>query len=74
MTFYWLAWLILGFGVPEAVGLASGHPQWTLSDTVWQIFQVHPGDPRPWHWRFAHFVLAAFMVWLAGHFVFRIWR
>lgn len=73
MTVYWLAWLILGFGVPECYALASGHPQWTLSDTVWRIFQVH-ANPQPWHWTVAHFLLAAFMVWLTGHFVFRIWR
>ena len=72
MTGYWIVWLVLGFGVPETVALASGHPEWTLSDTVWRVFAVT--DPRPWHWKVAHLILACFMLWLTGHFVFRIWR
>lgn len=74
MTWYWIAWLILGFGVPEGVALGTGRPQNTLSDTVWRVFQVHSGDARPWHWTFAHLLLACFLLWLTGHFVFRIWR
>lgn len=74
MIWYWLVWLVIGFGVPEAWAIISGHPQYTLSDTVWRIFQVEPLDPTPWHWKFVHFILAAFMLWLTGHFVFRIWR
>lgn len=73
MLWYWLVWLVVGFCLPEFVALGTGHPQWTLSDTVWRIFSVQPHQDV-WQWKAAHFLLAVFMVWLTGHLVFRIWR
>lgn len=73
MAWYWLAWLVLGFGVPEAIELARGDSADTLSDTVWRWFGVTLHQP-PWRWSFLHFVLAALMFWLFFHFVFRLFR
>lgn len=69
---YWLIWIVLGFGVPETIALFRNRDN-TLSDTVWQWFGVTDGVPF-WHWTFLHFVLLLFMVWLFGHFVFGLWR
>jgi hypothetical protein len=71
--YYWLAWLALGFGIPEGIALATGHPGNTLSDTVWHWCDVTPGSTLG-HWTFLHIVLAALMFWLSGHFVLGIWR
>lgn len=74
MVWYWVAWLILGFGVPEAVALATGHPQNTLSDTVWRLCSVKPHQDNPLAWNAAHILMSMFLVWVLLHFVFRIWR
>ena len=73
MSLYWAAWLLLGFGVPEAIALVTHHPERTLSDAVWRWFDVLPGQ-TVWQWKFVHFILLAIVVWLAGHLAFRIWR
>lgn len=73
MYVYWWAWLLGGFCVPEFIGLLSGHPEWTFSDFVWRVCDVLPGQTVR-EWTFAHVALAALMVWLLFHFVFRIWR
>lgn len=71
--FYWVfVWGALGFGVPETLALATGHPQYTLSETVWRVFDVLPGQTIK-QWTITHFLLFAGMVWLFGHFVFRVW-
>lgn len=70
---YWAAWLLLGFGIPETIALVSHHPENTLSEVVWRWFDVLPGQTL-WQWKFVHFILLAFLVWLAGHLAFRIWR
>ena len=69
---YWLLWLIVGFVVPETYALITNARN-TLSWTVWDWFGVRAGVPIS-HWTFLHFLLLAFMVWLAFHFVFGIWR
>ena len=73
LTWYWIGWLILGFGVPEGFGLITGRYTWTLSETVWHIFSVDPHQ-TVWQWKFTHLVLALFMCWLTAHLAFRIWR
>lgn len=77
MIFYWVVvWGVLGFGVPETYALATGHGEWTLSETVWRLFDVVPGSTFK-QWSIVHFLLAAAMTWLYVHFVFgifRIWR
>lgn len=71
-SWYWALWLVVGFGVPECIALLNKDYGDTLSDTVWSWFGVFR-DQAPWHWGVLHFLLAAFMVWLTCHFVFRIW-
>lgn len=70
MSWYWAAWLILGFGVPEGIALGTGHAQWTLSETAWNWFDVLPGQTVR-QWTIVHFLLAGFMTWLTLHLVFR---
>jgi hypothetical protein len=72
MQWYWACWIILGFGIPETVGIIR-NPKWTLSDTVWSWAHVEPGMSVA-SWSFIHFMLLLGMVWLTGHFVFGIWR
>lgn len=72
-TIYWLVWGVVFFGGPEFYSIVTGHPEGTLSDTVWRLFQV-AGDPRPWHWTAVHMLGALFFLWLGGHLMFRIWR
>jgi hypothetical protein len=70
---YWPIWIVVLFGVPEAVALLTKHPEGTLSDWVWRVFDVLPGDTL-WEWKAAHLLLLCFMVWLTLHLAFRIWR
>ena len=69
---YWLAWILAGFAVPETIALVRD-PRDTLSWTVWGWFGVREGVPI-WQWNLLHILLLLFMVWLFGHMVFRIWR
>lgn len=77
VTLYWtVGWGLLGFGLPETLALATGHPEFTLSDTVWRLFDVLPGQ-TPIQWSILHFVLAMAMTWLWIHFVLqgiRVWH
>jgi hypothetical protein len=78
MGWYWLAWIVLGFGIPEAYGLIFNAGD-TLSENVWGF-----EDYNPWHptvladWTWLHLTLAGFMlvfmVWLFCHLIFGIWR
>lgn len=73
---YWALWLVVLFGVPETIALATGHDEWTLSETAWRWFNVVPGQTVR-QWTIVHFLLAAFMIWLTLHMVFRaftVWR
>lgn len=71
-AWYWLGWVVIGFGLPETIAIARD-PDDTLSDTVWRWFGVREGMPI-WQWNILHIALLAFMVWLFGHMVFGIWR
>lgn len=74
---YWLAWFILTFLffiVPEVVSLVSGHPENTLSASIWRLEDYDPATGlRTWnafHLLFAGELLTLF-VWLFFHFIFR---
>ncbi|MEU8968177.1 hypothetical protein AB0D11_02680 [Streptomyces monashensis] len=69
---YWLLWLLVGFVVPETIALIRD-PKNTLSYAVWDWFGVKAGVPIS-HWTVLHVLLLAFVIWLAGHFAFGIWR
>jgi hypothetical protein len=69
---FWAVLFAIGSGF-ELVALITRNYAWTLSETVWQFFDVMPGQTI-WQWRFVHLLLFAFMVWLTIHFAFRVWR
>lgn len=79
MSVYWvLVWFALGFGIPEGIALATGHPENTLSDQVWHIEGLGQNGQsqfmNPAHWTFGHWFVFCGMIWLLGHFVDHIWR
>lgn len=65
-TVWWTVWLVVGFGVPEALALITHNPQRTLSDHVWVLEGNGPTIVR--------YLVAAFLVWLTLHMVFREFR
>jgi hypothetical protein len=75
---YWLIWAVIGFGVPEAYGLAR-NVQDTLSWQFWGMEHIdfrHPFDFAEWtpaHWVIAC-VFNAFVIWLDGHIAWGIWH
>lgn len=69
---YWLAWLLVGFLVPETYALFTDSRN-TLSETTWSWFGVMKNQPIS-QWSVQHYILLGFVVWLAGHMAFRIWR
>lgn len=75
---YWLLWFFIGFGGLETYALASGHPEWTLSDFVWQEEGLNPSKPflfqNPIHWNPVHWAFFVGLIWLFGHFIDHIWR
>jgi hypothetical protein len=66
MTWYWIFWFTIGFGVPEGIALATRHTEWTLSYQVWTLEGASGSIMQ--------FIVAAFLVWLFRHLVFRDWR
>lgn len=63
---YWLIWFILGFGVPEALGILTRFP--TLSETWWWLRDhVLPG----WASLLLSAALGAAFLWLVSvHWIF----
>lgn len=70
MSWYWAAYLVIGFGVPETIALVSKRYKNTLSETVWHWCDVLPGQTL-WQWSATHFFLFAFMTWLWVHMILR---
>jgi hypothetical protein len=71
---YWLVWVLLGFGLPETVALLR-HNGGTLSATVWYLSRVDPGHATPiWQWTFAHLLVFVLLVWLIFHFCWGLFR
>lgn len=75
---YWICWVVVGFGIPEAYGLVFNAKD-TLSWQFWGIEHVdfaHPLDFAEWspvHWVIGVFLLA-FVIWLGGHIILGIWH
>lgn len=65
-SIYWLLWIGAGFFPVELWALFTGQPQYTLSDQVWHLEGTGA--------TFARFFVAAFLVWLLLHMVFRAFR
>lgn len=79
MTFYWLVvWFALGFGIPEGIALATGHPENTLSEQVWHLEGLtSANDARFWNpltWTIPHFLVTCGMIWLSVHFIDHAWH
>jgi hypothetical protein len=77
---YWIWWFtiaMVAFLGPELYALASHHPENTLSQNVWRLEQIAPGQ-HVWQWTALHVLiggsLALLLVWLLGHLVLGIWR
>jgi len=60
---YWGLWLFGGFGIPEAIALASGHPENTLSYQVWHLEGTGA--------TFYRYVVFSLLTWLLIHMVWR---
>lgn len=73
MAWYWAAWLLIGFGVPETIALVSKRYSNTLSDTVWRWCDVIPGQTI-WQFKAVHMLLLVFLLLLTGHLAFGLWR
>jgi hypothetical protein len=69
-SLYWALWFGVGFLPFELWALFTGRNHDTLSDNVWRLIGLDNGSP----WSFAHFAVAAGMVWLLFHFVFGWFR
>lgn len=68
---YWIAWALLGFGIPEAIALYRKEENDTLSDHVWKWFGIRRGKGRfVWVRRG---VLALAVGWLGIHFLTGGW-
>lgn len=71
---YWIAWVVLGFGIPEAYGIIKNVKD-TLSFQFWGLEHLdfnHPLDFAEWtpfHW-FIGIILLGFVAWLFVHLVF----
>ncbi len=71
-TLYWMVvWLAAGFGIPETLALATGHPEFTLSDTAWRMLDVLPGNTIT-QWNFLHLTVSFLLFWLWLHISFRL--
>lgn len=76
---YWLAWLLAGFVVPELYTLFAKIPHGTLSNNVWlweHVNFAHPFDFATWtwpHWALA-FITWGLFGWLSLHFPFGLLR
>lgn len=62
-SIYWACWIAFGFGIPEGVALATGHPENTLSYQVWHL----EGNGAT---AYRYFVFS-FCLWLLVHMVWR---
>lgn len=79
-SIYWTVWTVamfVAFAIPEFWALATGHPENTLSENVWRLEQLLPGQ-HVWQWTAVHALvggaLFVLLIWLAFHFTFGIWR
>jgi hypothetical protein len=63
---YWLTWIAIGFGIPEAIALLTGHPENTLS---WQFWRLEGSGATIFHW-----IVGSLFAWLFLHMTFRIFR
>jgi hypothetical protein len=61
----WVAWIV-AFLVLEFIAIGRRRYQDTLSEFVWQVCKVTPGNTF-WQWTALHIFLAGFLIWLDFH-------
>lgn len=69
-TWWWIVWIVVGFGVPEGLALVRSKRGDTLSEHTWKWFSLK-GDKsrlRPLQ-VVARFGFLAFWAWLSFHFL-----
>lgn len=67
-SWWWAAWLAIGFGVPEALALARKKTGDTLSEHVWRVAGIKGFKIKRFvKWR--RLALLTLLAWLAGHFL-----
>lgn len=69
---YWPIWLIIGFGVPEAVALFREERGDTLSEKVWAWFGTARSPKGPLV-KTRRVILISILVWLIIHWVTGGW-
>lgn len=79
MSLYWIViWFLIGFGIPEGIALATGHPENTLSEQVWHLEGLTSRNDavfaNPFSWSIPHFLVTSLVIWLAAHFIFHVWH
>lgn len=67
-TWWWALWLVIGFGVPEAIALIRKRPGDTLSEHVIEWFATKPGAKGDLV-KLRRFILLAAMAWLSVHWL-----
>lgn len=79
MSAYWACWSLgwfISFIIPELMALFSGHPENTLSDNIWRLEKLVPGQAII-NWTFFHFAFTGMFIltalWLSGHFGWGLW-
>jgi hypothetical protein len=73
MQWYWAAWIMIGFLVPELYAVFTKNYKNTLSDTTWTWFDVVPGQTF-WQFSLLHFLLLGALTLLELHLGFAIVR
>jgi len=73
MSLYWLAWIVLMFGVPETWALVTHRPNDTLSAQFWRLEQPFGGHVTIVRGIIAVALFGLFF-WLWPHIVDHIWR
>jgi hypothetical protein len=68
--FYWLVWLVIGFGVAEFVALKTIGTRGTFSYFVWWIMGSY-AEEREWYRNVARGLLIIFFLWIIPHFFTR---
>lgn len=80
ITIFWTIWItvsVASFSVVEFWMLAAGRPEDTLSENVWRLEDLVPGQPIA-QWSALHVLFLGVYVlifgWLLAHFGWGMWR
>ena len=69
-TWWWVVWLVVGFGVWEFIAIRRKAPGDTLSETVWRFFCLKGRKAGKSGWCMVRRIgFFAFWIWLSIHFL-----